>query len=114
MTRGDGWLQRDLSEALRTKSTDKLRDTFGRYVRYELTNEGWDPRDAMVNLAPVLDCARKLGLDPAEDLASIANGGPAWFKETFRTFVARTDVTLDAFGWSLIHGDDGPRYRVTL
>lgn len=114
MTRGDGWLQRDLSEALRTRSADKLRETFGRYVKYELTNEGWDPRDAMINLAPVLDCARRLGLDPAQDLASIANGGPDSFKETFRTFVARTDVTLAAFGWSLVETADGPRYRVTL
>lgn len=113
MTKSGGWLRREVSEALRRRSPERLHDTFGRYIRYKLSNAGWDPRDAMINMTPVIDCARRLGLDPSKDLAAIANGGPDWFKETFRAFVARTDVTLDAFGWSLVDADDGPQYRLS-
>jgi hypothetical protein len=111
MTQSDGWLQRDLSAVLRARSAAKLEDAFGRYVRYELTDHGWDPRDAMVEMTPFIDCARRLGLDPAQTLGAIAAGGPPWLKELFEVFVRRTDVTLGNFGWSLEETAEGLTYR---
>jgi len=65
----------------------------------------------MLSLTPFIDCARRLGHDPAVVLGPIAADGAAWFRTTFETFVQRSDVTLGAFGWSVIETPDGPAYR---
>ena len=77
----------------------------------EAKAKGWDPRDAMISLAPFLDCARRLGLDPIDVLGPIAANGPDWYSETFDAFARRTDITLAAFGWSLVETPEGPAYR---
>jgi len=33
--------------------------------------------------------------------------GRDWFRETFEGFVARSDVTLAAFGWSIVDSSTG-------
>jgi len=40
--------------------------------------------------------------DPSEVLGPIARTGPEWHRETFESFVQRTDITLAAFGWSIV------------
>jgi hypothetical protein len=41
----------------------------------------------------------------------IAAGGAGWVQTTFEAFIRRPDVTLAAFGWSIIETPDGPAYR---
>ena len=90
---------------------DRLRLGFERLIEAEAKARGWDPRDTMISLTPFIDCARRLGVDPRDALGSIAASGPGWFRETFDAFVGRADVTLEAFGWSLDEGPNGPAYR---
>ena len=65
----------------------------------------------MISLTPFLDCARRLGVDPETAPGPMAASGPEWFRLTFQSFVRRTDVTLEAFGWSLEQSMEGPTYR---
>ena len=111
MTGGPGLDAREATAALRERSVDRLRLGFERLVEAEATAKGWDPRDTMISLTPFLDCARRLGADPAALLGPSAATGPDWFRETFDAFVARSDVTLAAFGWSIHETPDGPAYR---
>ena len=111
MTQGEGLVQRESSAALRERSLDRLQRGFGRYVEAEARALGWDPRDAMIDMTPFIDCARRLGFDPMVLLGPIAATGPAWFRETFDAFVRRADVTLEAFGWSVVDTPEGPAYR---
>jgi hypothetical protein len=111
MATGDGLVQREASAALGAKSLDRLRTGFSRLVEAESTDRGWDPRDAMINMTPFIDCARQLGFDPAVVLGPIAATVAQWFRETFEEFVVRTEVTLAAFGWSIVETPKGPVYR---
>jgi hypothetical protein len=111
MAQGEGLVQQETTAALRARSGQRLASGFATYVAVEARAKGWDPRDTMIDLVPFLDCARRLGLDPASALGPIAAAGPAWFRETFDAFVRRSDVTLEAFGWSLLQAPDGPKYR---
>jgi hypothetical protein len=112
MTKGDGLVQREASAALRAKSLDRLQAGFSRLVEAESRDRGSDPRDAMIDMTPFIDCARELGLDPAVVLGPIAATGADWFRETFEEFVTRSDVTLAAFGWSVVDTPNGREYRL--
>lgn len=111
MGHGEGVVQRESTAALRDRTLDRLQRGFGLYVQAEVSARGWDPRDAMINMTPFIDCARRLGFDPITVLGPIATTGPAWFRETFDRFVRRSDVTLEAFGWTLVETPRGPAYR---
>lgn len=65
----------------------------------------------MIDITPFVDCARQLGFDPAVVLGPIAATGADWFRGTFEAFVARSDVTLAAFGWSIVDTSKGRTYR---
>jgi hypothetical protein len=97
--------------ALRTGSVDALRQGFEAHVASLWDLPKWDSRDEMLSLAAFLDCARRLGQEPDALFGPTAASGPPWFVETFTTFVRRTDVTLAAFGWSIVETPDGPAYR---
>ena len=78
-----------------------------------------DWRDILVALAPYHHCARRLGIDPRGLFETASAGMPFDLQEIVRTFAQRSDVTLDAFGWTLTTSSDGPCYvpayvRVTL
>jgi len=111
MAQGAGLVQQEASAALRDRSLDRLRSGFSRYVAAEAASRGWDPRDSMIDMTPFIDCARRLGHDPLVVLGPIAAAGPAWFQETFDTFVRRSDVTLASFGWSVVETPSGQTYR---
>ena len=111
MPHGIGIDAREWTAALRARSEERLVGGFGRLVEAEARARGWDPRDTMISLTPFLDCARRLGLDPAAVLGPVAATGPAWFAGTFDAFVRRPDVTLAAYGWSLVEMPYGPAYR---
>jgi hypothetical protein len=100
-----------VSTALTEKSLDQLRAVFTRYVAVTASGPIHDARDVMVGLVPYIDCARRLGSDPDKVLGPIAESGSAEFREIFRTFVQRTDITLAAFGWSLTEFPEGMAYR---
>lgn len=111
MTTGEGLVQRETSAALRLRSLERLEEGFAQFVLVDSSAPGWDPRDTMIDLVPFIDCARRLGHDPADVLGPIAATGAEWFRATFEAFVGRSDITLAAFGWSLIETTEGPTYR---
>ena len=113
MAPGVGLDAHEATAALRQRSLERLQLGFRRLVEAEAKIMVPDPRDAMISLAPFIDCARRLGVDPLESLGPITRHGPSWYRETFDTFVRRTDVTLVAFGWSIVETPDGPAYRFT-
>jgi hypothetical protein len=105
-------IQSRLSSALNEGSVDSLCAAFAWLARTESAHPTPDWRDTMINLTPFIDCARRLGKDPAQLLGPIAErDGAEWFRQTFTTFVARSDVTLSAFGWSLVETPTGRAYR---
>jgi len=71
-----------------------------------------DPRDIMVGLAPFVDAARRLGVEPSQlfDRAAASGGRHA---ELIRTFGRRNDVTLESFGWRVVEAAEGLTYRST-
>jgi hypothetical protein len=69
-----------------------------------------DNRDLLVALAPYYDCAGRLGLDPATMFDQVAEAGPPELTAAVRDFGRRDDVTLAAFGWTVVETPDGPRY----
>lgn len=102
MAPGVGLDAREASAALRAGSVERLNLGFGRLVEAESKDQAWDSRDAMISLTPFIDCARRLRVYPSEVLGPIARTGPEWHRETFESFVQRTDITLAAFGWSIV------------
>jgi hypothetical protein len=75
--------------------------------------EEWlkDDRDLMMALAPHHDCARRLGADVPALFRRAAAAGPASLRELVEEFGRRTDVSPQAFGFSVEDTPDGPRYR---
>lgn len=93
--------------ALRTGSADHLRDALMATALAMLLQED-DPRDTMVALAIHVHVARALGLTPSDLFNEVADRIPTGEVATlFRTFGARDDVTLEAFGWRQIQTADG-------
>jgi len=111
VAQGEGLVQREASAALRAGSLERLQRGFERLVEAESTSRGWDPRDTMINMTPFIDCARRLGHDPAVVFGPAALTGAEWFRETFEAFVRRSDITLAAFGWSIVETPEGPAYH---
>lgn len=99
------------TQALRANAPAALVDGFRLQAAHLAVSGPIDPRDEMLDLAALVDCSRRLGRDPAELLGPVAAGGPAWLAELFATFVRRTDVTLAAFGWSIVETPEGLAYR---
>ncbi len=108
-----GLVQREASAALRERSLARLQQGFGRYVRRVSLDPStaWGRRDLMVDMTPFIDCARRLGHDPALALGPIAAAGADWLRDSFDSFVQRTDITLAAFGWSVKEDRDGQVYE---
>lgn len=65
-----------------------------------------DWRDLMIALAPLHDCAHRLGLDRAAVFAEAAAHRPPTLASVVKLFGARTDITLAAFGLRL--DEDAP------
>lgn len=95
------------TEALRLHSADTLRSGLARVV----SEASADSRDYMTALAPLHDCARRLGLDVEGlfDEAALAGRGDA--ATIARQFGRRRDITPEAFGFTIEDAPDGPEYR---
>lgn len=98
------------TRALRGARPETLVEGFAAQVAYLAEHGPIDARDEMLDLAALVDCARRLGRDANELLGPVAAAGPAWLAELFETF-SRREVTLAAFGWSVVEEADGPAYR---
>ena len=70
-----------------------------------------DWRDVLVALAPYHDCARRLGLDPVGLFDRACEDSPDDLQAVVRDFARRSDVTLDAFGWTVTTLSEGPCYE---
>jgi hypothetical protein len=102
---------RESTAALRSGSPDVLRAGFDRWVSVEAAAPHGDQRDAMIGIAPFVDCARRLGLDPVDALGAVIEHAPRWLREAFASTTGYADVTLEALGWSVAETPDGPAYR---
>ncbi len=71
----------------------------------------FDYRDLMVGLAPLHDCARRLGVDVAALFAEAAYVVGGEVGDVARGFGRRTDVTPEAFLYRVMDEPDGPAYR---
>lgn len=74
--------------------------------------EPGDVRDLMTGLALPWIVAQQLGASPATVFADVADSlpdGPV--AKLFKSFGARTDITLEAFGWELVATASGPDFR---
>ena len=111
MIDGAGLDAREATAALREASVERLQLGFQRLVAAVTAEGDGDRRDWQISLTPFVDCARRLGADPSAALWPTASTGPDEFRETFDVFVRRTDVTLAAFGWSIVETPEGPAYR---
>ena len=101
---------RQVTQALRARSAALLNDAV---LALAIANVicGDDPRDVMVSLARHHYVARQLGQDPAAVFGAAVAGLPGdGVRGLFRGFGARTDVTLEAFGWLLVETGDGPAF----
>lgn len=107
----DSLIEREATAALRAGTEARLVEGFDRYVATVLAQHGWDSRDEMIDLTPFVDCARRLGLEPAAVLAPRVAHAPDWLRDLVPVFAARPDATLETFGWRLVASADGPAYR---
>lgn len=73
--------------------------------------DGKAPRDLMLGLAPLHDCARRLGLDVGKVFNDAADSVGGQAAQVARAFGQRSDVTSDAFAYTVEAGPEGPRYR---
>lgn len=126
MTEGSGWAELVdalATNALRAGTRADLEAAFDAWLAGEIDDAagrgryGWDPREAMMDLAPFVDCARRLDLDPVAVLGAradevVAAGAvPEPLAAVIHSFLRRTDVTPEVFGWSVVELDGGPAYR---
>ena len=104
-------LDRVATEALRSGSPEVLEAS----IRELLTDPEnaqlrEDERDLMVALAPLHDCARRLGADPAAVFAAAAEGAPPETAQLAREFGRRQDVSEHSFSFMVEDTEDGPEY----
>jgi hypothetical protein len=99
----------DAARAIQLRSVAELEEALARYVRACSEEEPYDPRDVMVGLAPFFDAAMRLEADPGAIFSRVAEAATGDLADLVRRFGARSDVTLDAFGWAFQRGDP-PRY----
>ncbi len=95
--------------ALREGSEQRLRT--GLLAAAFADSAELDERDMMIGLALHHHVAKRLGFEPATVFEEIAAVAPAHTADLLRTFGARTDVTLEAFGWSERSTPEGPEFR---
>jgi len=99
--------------ALRNSSAALLHDALLAAALAELGRQS-DPRDVMVGLALHYVVAQRLGLVPSDlfnQVAARLPDGPV--PDLLRSFGARHDVTLEAFGWQLVQTPEGPDFTPT-
>lgn len=75
--------------------------------------EGLDIRDMMLDLAPVLDGALRIGVDPQEMFSEAASFFTGNVSDVFSTFPSRPkeSTSLEAMGWIVVEDIDGIRYQ---
>jgi hypothetical protein len=95
--------------ALREGSLDRLSEALLASALGSADENRNDPRDVMVGLALHFDFARRLGGSPPVIFNEVADRfAECPIADLLKEFGARTDVTLEAFGWRLIDSDTGP------
>jgi hypothetical protein len=101
---------RIVTVALRRRSAALLREALLATAIAQAVHAS-DDRDVMVGLATDHFAAGQLGLVPAELFGDVASCLPdGWVPDLLREFGARTDITLEAFGWLLVETPDGPDF----
>ena len=100
----------DVTRALRTESSESLASTLRRLLDRQPTPLP-DYRDLLVALAPVYDCATRLGLDRVSFFDKAAQDRSDEIVEVLQKFARRDDVTPEVFDFLVEDTPDGPKYR---
>jgi hypothetical protein len=95
------------TRALQTRSGELLRGELHRAVA---AYDGRDDRDLMVSLAPLHDCARRIGLDAVALFDEAAASATPEVAVLLQHFARRADITPEAFGFALVGTADGRTY----
>jgi hypothetical protein len=104
-------LDRVATEALRSGSPETLEASIRQLLTApENAQLREDDRDLMVALAPLHDCARRLGADPAAVFDAAAEGAPPEMAQLAREFGRRTDISEQSFSFMVEDTEDGPEY----
>ena len=99
------------TDSLRARDGQRLAVELGTYVAKSDQSTNVDDRDVMVGLAVYYDCAERLGIDPIQLFDSAAHATSRRMGELVAMLDRRQDVTLEAFGSSLVELPEGPCYR---
>ncbi|MEO9049668.1 MAG: hypothetical protein ABI334_08720 [Candidatus Dormiibacterota bacterium] len=97
------------TQALRSRSSDRLRAGITDFLVAEMPIADW--RDVLVGLAPLHDCAMRIGADPRVVFDQAVIGLPEEVASLARTFGQRSDVTPRTFGFKVVEQADGPAYE---
>ena len=73
-----------------------------------------DYRDMLMVLAPVRDCAERLGMDVLALFDEAAGLAPPALEDIVSRFGRRADATPGVFGFGVEETPDGPRYYNAL
>jgi diguanylate cyclase (GGDEF)-like protein len=106
------WTALEATKALRGGSQGQLQVGFQGLIEHVAPGSDVHERALMTSLMPFLDCARRIGQDPAAVLAPIAATAGPRFREAYAALARRSDVTLATFGWSLVELAAGRAYRL--
>ena len=104
-------LDRVATKALRSGSPGRLEASIRELLtapEYAQLREDW--RDLLVALAPLHDCASRLGLDPVAVFDAASDGASAEIATLAREFGRRTDITGESFAFIVEDTDEGPEY----
>ena len=104
-------LDRVATEALRSGSPERLVASIHALLTDpEEAQLREDSRDLMVALAPLHDCARRLGLDPVTVFDAAAEGTSPEMADLAREFGRRTDINEHSFAFLVEDTEEGPEY----
>jgi hypothetical protein len=102
---------REPTEALRERSVEKLRASLVRDMLASEPDVIADWEGVLMQWAAYFDCAERLGIDPVELFDGAARERSPELRSLAARFCRRSDVTLAAFGWTLVEKDGRPCYR---
>src|SRR3954453_14958630 len=97
-----------VTQALPSGSVESLR---AELLRLLVARRDLDLRDLLVGLAPYLDCAARLGVDPAALFAEVSAAGPPELRDAVRGFGQRPDIRPEEWGFAVVDTVDGPGYQ---
>ena len=99
------------TDALRERSPEKLHAALAREMLAAEPDALADWQGILMEWSAYFDCAERLGIDPVALFDEAARERSPELRALAARFCRRSDVTLAAFGWTLVEDDGLPCYR---